>query len=692
MRHAQLSKLPVRPFPVQGEGVNWYLLRLATSNGLDGIGYRLVSGKRPTEKEVNALLGRSDREFWKNHPEHCIWFGYKSKRNIIWNTQNRKLCPECLREKRYGYVDWELNCITTCSIHGIKLIDTCPQCHNPIGWKSPELTHCECGYNLSAANAEQSTESDISLTKAFRASMGFGNFPEKLTYLSHLTTYELILLTQYLGKLDSTTEKQVRTTERRLEILAPAFSRAANFVCNWPESFQQHLSKLHKKTPQEINPASVSQVFGKTYTRLYIGLKSEKYKFVRTEFERFIQNNWQWPLCSRNNRLSKLRPEKVKWLPAAQAAKQLQVRSSYIKQKVLLGEMLGHSFTSPNGRTDVVVPADELERMKSSVNDFVNLLEASEILRITDKRVIELVDEQIVVPISRPDPNNLGRWKFHRVSLQNLLDHVKDVPVHDEHGNLDCISLSRLLIACKKGGKSFPNLISAIINRELTVAALQSNTPGLPGWLIERLTYLKWLGRNAETEFDGYSVQQIASILEIKEEVAYKLVKKKLINSQKVYRNGRLTSMVTEDNLNQFRHRFVFNSHLAKELKTLPRYLLARFADRNLYPYLRIEKEKFRQAIFERTLQFEQSWETISAILIERRMNTENNSPKAMQNRIIEIGKVAKEVFGSSAKARRWLRLNNIALGGTPVSMLDTETGKKEVLKVLGSIASGGAV
>jgi putative toxin-antitoxin system antitoxin component (TIGR02293 family) len=60
--------------------------------------------------------------------------------------------------------------------------------------------------------------------------------------------------------------------------------------------------------------------------------------------------------------------------------------------------------------------------------------------------------------------------------------------------------------------------------------------------------------------------------------------------------------------------------------------------------------------------------------------------------RIAEIEAYAEDVFGSLEIARRWMHQNNIALGRTPISMLDTETGAAEVMKILESIAKGGVV
>ena len=60
--------------------------------------------------------------------------------------------------------------------------------------------------------------------------------------------------------------------------------------------------------------------------------------------------------------------------------------------------------------------------------------------------------------------------------------------------------------------------------------------------------------------------------------------------------------------------------------------------------------------------------------------------------RIALIESEAVKVFDDPDMALDWLTKTNLAMGVTPISMLDTETGAGEVRKVLSAIAYGGAV
>lgn len=60
--------------------------------------------------------------------------------------------------------------------------------------------------------------------------------------------------------------------------------------------------------------------------------------------------------------------------------------------------------------------------------------------------------------------------------------------------------------------------------------------------------------------------------------------------------------------------------------------------------------------------------------------------------RLAQMEQMAEDTFGDAATAASWLREENIALGGaSPLSLLDTDVGSREVAKVLTAIAYGGA-
>lgn len=84
----------------------------------------------------------------------------------------------------------------------------------------------------------------------------------------------------------------------------------------------------------------------------------------------------------------------------------------------------------------------------------------------------------------------------------------------------------------------------------------------------------------------------------------------------------------------------------------------------------------------------------LSASTAKRKLARDEALDPQMTERLTRIGaieKLAEETFGDPELASQWLQANNLGLGNvTPLSMLDTEIGCREVSRVLNAIAYGG--
>ncbi|MBL8431033.1 MAG: DUF2384 domain-containing protein [Dechloromonas sp.] len=85
----------------------------------------------------------------------------------------------------------------------------------------------------------------------------------------------------------------------------------------------------------------------------------------------------------------------------------------------------------------------------------------------------------------------------------------------------------------------------------------------------------------------------------------------------------------------------------------------------------------------------------LSSSTAKRKLNRDETLDPLMTERLTRIGaieKLAEETFGDPGLASAWLQADNLGLGNvTPLSMLDTEIGCREVSRILTAIAYGGA-
>jgi len=85
----------------------------------------------------------------------------------------------------------------------------------------------------------------------------------------------------------------------------------------------------------------------------------------------------------------------------------------------------------------------------------------------------------------------------------------------------------------------------------------------------------------------------------------------------------------------------------------------------------------------------------LSSSTAKRKLARDEALDPLMTERLIRLGaieRLAEETFGDADLASAWLQTDNLGLGNeTPLSLLDTEIGCREVARILNAIAYGGA-
>lgn len=85
----------------------------------------------------------------------------------------------------------------------------------------------------------------------------------------------------------------------------------------------------------------------------------------------------------------------------------------------------------------------------------------------------------------------------------------------------------------------------------------------------------------------------------------------------------------------------------------------------------------------------------LSSSTAKRKLARDEALDPLMTERLTRLGaieKLAEETFGDADLASEWLQTSNLGLGNeTPLSMLDTEIGCREVARILNAIAYGAA-
>jgi hypothetical protein len=175
--------LLVRPLPLRGEGLRGYFLRVADANGLLPdldlfLALRATTGHAGmADAAVIANAGRlglSTSDLTRlgcldsgADANRCLHAGHSIALQHL-RTRQCAFCPECLARQTAIWADWELRAQVACPDHGCWLVDACPRCAKPIGWRRSGMCACNCGFDLRRVRTTSAPAVAVALAAALR--------------------------------------------------------------------------------------------------------------------------------------------------------------------------------------------------------------------------------------------------------------------------------------------------------------------------------------------------------------------------------------------------------------------------------------------------------------------------------------------------------------------------------------------
>ena len=132
-----------------------------------------------------------------------------------------------------------------------------------------------------------------------------------------------------------------------------------------------------------------------------------------------------------------------------------------------------------------------------------------------------------------------------------------------------------------------------------------SQGEGLGCLVLVEEQVLKLVETCREMSQGALTVPKVADLLNIKQEVAYYLIRQGLLTSFTAAVGRRTVALVSRDELDVFRTRYVLARDLADFRKTTSRSLLSRLAAIGIFAIVNPNRDPCRQAIFERTPELE---------------------------------------------------------------------------------------
>lgn len=537
----------VRPSRYTDESESGYFYRLAEANGFNSSkGWQMASQGESIDVSRDKNSGAADNRF------------------IL--VDHQRVCPICLEENPYLRAAWDHVLLPTCYTHNVELVSCCPTCHIPLRRAPGRMIDCICGQHLPYAPSIEAKPTDVERLLATKlnhtSGVTFPQLPKELIGLTGSDLLKLVLLIGAYQSFDGGDRPRKAPLKADPSIPRAILSHANGVLSDWPNNFQSMLRGACLKRPAETE---LKKVFGHFYKALYTELDGVHFQFVRDAFENWIRQEWQGLLTKRHRRFDQSTQALKRIMSKTAVRRQTRTPSKDLSVWVARGELKGSIRKLPSGRTSVLIEANQEGKIALLANR-QDLQQASKSLQIPENRLRELFEAKL---IEGQPPVPGGCWRIHISEIQRTLSLIKNLPLvgSDQSVYLKLDSVLRYKLDARRSAASF---FAAILGGDITCRRLPINEKkGFASILVCKASLENWLRR----QMSGLTIPELAKHLNIKQEVAYHLVRTNVIQATD---SGRLGVFVELSAIEAFIQMYAWARDIAKNLRTSPRSLVAR--------------------------------------------------------------------------------------------------------------------
>lgn len=477
--------------------------------------------------------GESQWGFWlrvahENGLERPQWLLAPGER---WRTAMVRVCSECLRSPVPLWRDvWQAREGLWCSDHQRWLCDVCPACQRQLRWNRVRFLECTCGFDLRAASCG-AVDPDVAEV------VGNGGPPVAvLRLLGALAQHGLA------GKIG---KKSGRATvaEARPQLLA-----GAQLVGDWPEKFYGLLDHLRGPSPETGVAQLLSQALpgladlpdqiSDPDWRLRLAGAINAY-CARTQ-------NSRAPILGRSSVLH-CRPMTLKELASKVGRGTTKVALAADRQ----GAGIRGVRVTANGRRRRVVAEQDVALISADLDEAIALKRAGRLLDLPVSRIRALVQAGMI--------GSIGQAVRH-ADIVVIARLASSAPI-----------ATRVMGAQLQVRVALRNWIqlddTAAFVRALQQGEILLQQTGCSGPLGSRLVsesaVQMWVPTQRARDTNVMSLEQAAGSMALKQEVVLSLVRRGLIRAVKGRRGGRLSWLISYDDLAVFQARCVPLAELA---------------------------------------------------------------------------------------------------------------------------------
>lgn len=435
-----------------------------------------------------------------------------------------RLCPACLREARVWQTEWLAPDSFSCSVHRLWLADKCNKCWQDLRWSNVRYQHCRCGRDLRLLPQDP---------LPFALASGVDQMPRDVIDL---------VGTLSLHGLDGKPGKKAS----RVDVASIATRTVAGLgtLGDTKAGIADLLDRIRVAPSSAGTVQLLNEAFPSLKRRIE-ALSDEVWRRrLLSALERFVEASATTPnpIVGRNVECKESAPATVAQLAASVGVTPTRLAKTLDR---MIDGAVATRVTS-GGRVRRVVVGDQSKEIKEALAIILSCKAVGRRLGISAKRVSVLQSEGLLAPMTES-----GCQRFLACIPDAQFDRPPETVELSE-------ALCRLVRVDRTAALVQALLAGTVRCWRLTTAS--SEVASLATWHVCRDEVKAWTCAAPE---DDLSVPQAAKALGVKQEVAYHLIRRGLLNSTVRRGPARREMAVPRFELQNFSRRYSQLSKLA---------------------------------------------------------------------------------------------------------------------------------
>lgn len=606
--HLIYDSLPVKIKPHINESCFGFVMRIATANAYSSPYW--VSILEPClrfpqhhhkEKIAEALirligLSRSETGFLEK--------ALLLKRYVPDKYYSRKLrvCPECLKKNRYLDYMWEVAFTSACPFHGIQLLESCPECLCELSWGSEHLYFCKCGAYLTEAPSISADARLLYYNTKIWAAMGrrvpkitLPNIHDEI--FNKLNLHRLCDIYQFMFQIGIRNLTKQKFKYIQIAEAVQIFDIIHSMLTEWPLGLYKYLDSLRNED-RTFKGEGLQQAFGAFYIRLY---ESAAFKFIEEAFEAYVRSHWTGVIDGKYRRISS--PIRCGYTLIGTAARKVNVSRVRLNKLLDLGIIVGNRKLRPSGRRYTVLTRCEVTRFAKIAKYMINKKETCSMLGISKSEFEVLVENKVIKPIVKAGDRGFSEWWCDSRKLKEFLGNMLSMVPKQKPGD-NAISFSKVCQAHLTNINLLPYLLQSIFTGQTNVAGINLNASDgefrLSSLYFDPDEIARFRQNLKKKNLCVYSIPQAASMMGLKQEVAYHLVNKGFLKCHEDTAGFQRGRTVFIEDIEVFEETYIPLTEITRTRNQCPRSLLIMFARLGISPAIGGGIDGCRQVFYRR--------------------------------------------------------------------------------------------